>query len=131
MDSEPPEIDLHALGAAVEDLFQRDLHLVDHRRVLVLPAGPQALGRRPPPPPAALPREAELSPDVSEGVVLVHVHALLGFVVVVEGETVGATVAAAGAEKHVERVGASEEGGESGVGVSMEGVVVRRAAGST
>jgi len=123
----------------VEDLFQRDLHLVDHRRVLVLPAGPQALGRRPPPPPAALPREAvvrpprkaELSPDVSEGVVLVHVHALLGFVVVVEGETVGATVAAAGAEKHVERVGASEEGGESGMGVSMEGVVVRRAAGST
>lgn len=61
-----------------------------------------------------------------EGVVLVHVHVLLAIVavVVVEGETVGATVAAVGAEKHVEGVGAAKEGGEGGMGVSVEGVVV-------
>lgn len=35
--------DLHALGAAVEDLLQGDLQLVDYRRVLVLSPGPQAL----------------------------------------------------------------------------------------
>ena len=40
---QPAAGDLHALGAAVEDLFQRDLQLVDHRRVLVLSAGAQGL----------------------------------------------------------------------------------------
>ena len=65
---------------------------------------------------------------MSEGVILVHVHVLLRVVavviVVVVGEAVGATVAAVGAKEHVKGVGAPKEGGEGGVGVSMEGVVV-------
>lgn len=36
-----------------------------------------------------------------------------------------------GAKEHVERVRASKEGGEGGMGVSMEGVVVCGAARST
>lgn len=63
---------------------------------------------------------------MSEGVVLIHVHVLLCViaVVIVEGEAVRAAVAAVGSKKHVEGVGAAEEGGEGGVGVSMESVVV-------
>lgn len=37
---QPAACDLHALRAAVEDLFQRDLQLMDHRRVLLLSTGP-------------------------------------------------------------------------------------------
>lgn len=65
---------------------------------------------------------------MSEGVILIHVHVLLRVVVIVEGETIGAVVAAVGAKKHVEGIGAAKEGGEGGVGVSVEGVVVRCAA---
>lgn len=61
---------------------------------------------------------------MSEGVILIYIHVLLCVVVVVERETIGAAVAAVGAKKHVEGVGATKKGGESGVGVSMEGVVV-------
>lgn len=129
---QPAAGDLHAFGAAVEDFLQRDLQLVDHRRVLVLSPGPEAL-RRHPSPPAALPWKAvvhppwkpELSPKMSEGVILIHIHVLLRVVVIVEGEPVGAVVAAVGAKKHVEGVGAAKEGGKGGMGVSVEGVVVR------
>lgn len=67
---------------------------------------------------------------MSKGVILIHFCVLLCAVavVVVEGETVGAAVAAAGAEEHVERVGAPEERGKGGVRVAMESVVMRRAA---
>lgn len=40
---QPAAGDLHALGTAVEDLFQRDLQLVDHRGVLLLPPCAEAL----------------------------------------------------------------------------------------
>lgn len=40
---QPAAGDLHTLGAAVEDFFQGDLQLMDHWRVLLLSAGPQAL----------------------------------------------------------------------------------------
>lgn len=70
---------------------------------------------------------------MSKGVILIHFCVLLCpvTVVVVEGETIGAAVAAAGAEEHVEGVGAPEERGKRGVRVSMKSVVVRRAARST
>ena len=113
---------------------------MDHRRVLVLSTSPQTLRWRTPPP-AAFPREAivhppwkaKLSPEMSKGVILIHVHVLLCVVavVIVEGKAVRAAVTAVGAKEHVERVGATKEGGESGMGISMEGVVVCRAAGST
>lgn len=129
---QPAAGDLHALGAAVEDLLQRDLQLVDHRGVLLLSPSPQAL-RRHPPPPAALPWEAvvhptwktKLPPKMSKRVILIHVHVLLRVVVIVERKTIGAAVTAVGAKEHVEGVGATKEGGKGGVWVSMEGVVVR------
>lgn len=40
---QPAAGDLHALCAAVEDFFQRDLQLMDHRRVLLLSTGPETL----------------------------------------------------------------------------------------
>lgn len=61
---------------------------------------------------------------MSEGIIIVNIHVLLIVMIVVEGETVGAAVAAVGAKEHVKRVGASKEGSKSGVGVSMEGVMV-------
>lgn len=39
---QPSPCDLHALGAAMEDLLQGDLQLVDHWRVLLLPPSTQA-----------------------------------------------------------------------------------------
>lgn len=65
---------------------------------------------------------------MSKGVILIHFCILLCSVAVitVERETVGAAVAAAGAEEHIEGVGSPEEGGKGGMGVSMESVVVRR-----
>lgn len=128
---QPASRNLHALSATMEDLLQGDLQLMDHGGVLVFPAGPQAL-RWLASPPAALAREtvvggeAELPAEVGEGVVLLHVHILLRVMLAVEGEAVGAAVAAVGAEEHVEGVGAAKKGGERGVRVSMEGVVVRR-----
>lgn len=62
---------------------------------------------------------------MSEGVVLLHLHVLVCVMVVVEGEAVGAAVATVGPKEHVEGVGATKEGGEGGVGVSMKSVVVR------
>ena len=63
---------------------------------------------------------------MSKGVILIHFHVLLWViaVVVVERETVGAAVAAVGAKKHVEGVGAAKEGGKGGMGVSVESVMV-------
>lgn len=100
----------------------------------MLPAGPQALRWRPPPP-ATLSWEsiahptwkAKLPPKVSEGVVLIHFCILLHAVavVVVEGKAIGAAVAAVGAEEHVKGVGAPEERSKGRVGVSVESVVVR------
>lgn len=63
---------------------------------------------------------------MSKGVILIHFCILLHAVtvVVMEGEPVGAAVAAVGAKKHVKGVGATEERGKGGVGVSVESVVV-------
>lgn len=67
---------------------------------------------------------------MNKGVLLIHVHILLCIiaVVIVKGEAIGAAVAAVGAKKHVKGVRAAKEGGEGGMGVAMERVVVCRAA---
>lgn len=63
---------------------------------------------------------------MTKGVILIHVHVLLCViaVVIVKGETIGAAVTAVGAKKHVKWVRAAKKGGEGGMGVSMESVVV-------
>lgn len=64
---------------------------------------------------------------MSEGVILIHVHVLLCVVavVIVEGKAIRAAMTAVGAKEHVEGVGATKERGKGGMGVSMEGVVIR------
>lgn len=112
--------DAHALGAAVEDLLQRDAQLVHHRRVLHAPPATERLCPLRPPTTAVVkaiePIEgAETAAEVAPGSewVVVHVHVdvvVMVMVAVVVPETVGGVVArAAGAEEDVEGVGAAEE----------------------
>lgn len=127
--------DAHALGAAVEDLLQRDAQLVHHRRVLHAP--PPAEGLCPLRPPTAAVVEAvepvegaeaaaEVTPGAERVVVPVHVDVVvMVMVAVMVPEAVGGVVArATGAEEDVEGVGAPKEGGEGGVRVAVERVVV-------
>lgn len=127
--------DAHALGAAVEDLLQRDAQLVHHRRVLHTPPAAEGLGPLRPPTTtvveAVKPIEgAETAAKVAPGPkgVVVHVHVdvvVMVMVAVVVPEAIGGVVArAAGAEEDIEGVGAAKEGGECGMRVAMEGVVV-------
>lgn len=95
--------DLHPLGAAVEDLLQRHPQFVDDGRVLFPPWRTYV----------AVPRESVHveAGEGAESVVPVHVHVL-----------VVPAVVSLTPEEHLKRVGAPKEGGEGGMGVSMEGV---------
>lgn len=106
---QPLARDLHPLGAAVEDLLQGDPELVDDGRVLLAPLLLMlpALARVHVPGESVEVEAAERA----EGVVSIHLHVL-----------VVTRVARLAPKEHLEGVGAAEEGGKGGVGVSVEGV---------